>query len=138
MTGYHVYALDVNGTLWGLCNDGWARSTPHTFMTLAYARCVTSRMRLPQHAEIIDAYCWSTEHETSFALHLATLCLAPEAMVMIEAGEICYENAEILNRLTNIRRQKQFLSEARDFTPKEFAQVIRGAIRRLTTRKNGV
>lgn len=98
-------------------------------MTVAFARHVLSQWTVP--ADVVDCYIWSVEHEVSFAPVLGDLVLAKQAMEMIEAGEICYENAEILSRLSRVDWQVQFLGEARELTPKEFAELIHGVTRRL-------
>ena len=129
INGYAVYALDNNGTLWCLNEQGWGLKRPRLFMTLAFARFAGRRLGLPDNT--VDAYLLSTESNTTFDFQLGHLQLAVAAMTMVEDGHISYENAEILARLKRTDWQLQFLSEARDLTSSEFADLIHGVNRRI-------
>ena len=129
VNGYIAYALDANGTLWTLGDRGWGLGPAKLFMTLAFARFVGQRQGLPNNT--VDAYLLSTETDTTFDFNPGTLRLAVAAMDMIESGAISYENAEILARIHRTDWQLQFLSEARDLTSAEFADLVHGVLRRI-------
>lgn len=127
--GYHVFAMTSEGVVLGLAREGWTIREPHLFQTVSFARHYFSKIKPP--ADAVDAYIWSTEHEVSFSAVAAELTIVPEALAMVRNEVISYANAEILSRLPG-EYQVQFLGEARDFLPSEFADVVHGALRRLT------
>jgi len=129
IAGYFVYAMNSEGLLYGLGPHGWTTNIPKLFMTLSFARFAASQSKLPEG--IIDAYIWSNEHEISLAYYIGELAIVPEALAMVQGGQISYENAEILHRLPFADWQLQLLCEARDCTPREFSDIVRGALRRL-------
>ncbi len=129
INGYEVYAMDSDGAVWSISNYVWHKGhTPTRYMTAAFARHMVKSFPLPENT--VDAYIWSTEHEVSFPIFLRELALVSEALEMGKAGEICYENLEILNRLPLADWQRQFLGEAKDLQPREFADLVRGVLRR--------
>ena len=128
INGYVAHAMDTDGTIWNLGGRGWGKGPTKRFMTLAFARFAGQRFKLPNNT--VDAYLLSTETGVTFDYNPGTLTLAAAVMTMIEAGEISYENAEILARIKRTDWQLHFLTEARDLTSSEFADLVHGVCRR--------